>query len=320
MAGKLPTTKIKRGTYSKKYLYTKNIRSVLTQLGLNEIITYSLQNDSDTLKYTNDIFDKIELYSPISEDKKVLRYSLIPSMLRTIDYNRSRNIKDLSLFEIGRSYYKTNDEYKEDLKLCISLTGIYSDNTWQNRRFISDFYLLKGIVENLLNYLGLQNRYKFVKSNNIPKEFHPGKSAEILLDNNFIGYIGCIHPNISKEEIYVCEINIDKLLNTNIRKIKFKDIPKYPSIVKDMAFILNNDINAVDVMDTIKKYGGKIVTDINVFDLYNGSNIAENKKSLAFKITFMDLNKTLTDEEVNVSFSNIISNVEKIYNAELRNK
>ena len=320
MVGKLPTSKVKKGTYSSKYKYIKNIHKRLQSLGLNEIITYSLTNNEDINKFTNDKFDHIELLSPISEDKKILRYSLIPSLLKVVDYNISRNVKDVMIYEIGKSYYKSNDEYNEDSKLSIAITGSLIENNWQQNKTTCDYYLLKGIVENLFNYLGLHNRYKINNSDNLPKEFHPGKTAEITLDNEMIGYIGCVHPNVSKNSIYVCEIDIEKLFNSKIRNIKYKDIPKYPSIVKDAAFIFNKSIKSIDITNEIKKSGGKIVSDIDIFDIYEGENIGRDKKSIAFKITFMDLNKTLTDDEVNLVFSNIIKNVETKFNAELRNK
>ena len=182
---------------------------------------------------------------------------------------------------------------------------------------ISDFYTLKGVLENLLNFLGLIKRYK-LSTENIPSSFHPGVSAEVIIDNTSIGYIGKVHPNINKKDIYVLELNLDTLFDIQIKNIKSKDAPKYPSVVKDMAFILDNDVNAGDVITTISRKGGKLVTNVDVFDVFN--NIELGKKSIAFKITFQDTSKTLTDEEVINAFNKIIENVEKEHNGILRNK
>lgn len=319
MVGTLPFGNVKKGSYSSKHAYVKDIKRRLQSLGLNEIISYSLVSNDDVYKFTNDSFDKLELLSPLSEDRKVLRYSLIPSMLKVIDYNIARNIKDLMLYEVGDSYYKTNEEYKEETKLSIALLGTYIENSWQSNKITADFFLLKGIIENLFNYLGLTNRYQIVKEN-APREYHPGKSAEIILDSAVIGHMGCVHPSVSKLPIYVCEINVESLFNTRIKSIKYKDIPRYPSIIKDVAFILSKNINSMDVLKEINRSGGRMIVDVDVFDLYEGNNISNDKKSLAFKITFMDINKTLTDEEVNATLNNIIQNIESKFNAELRSK
>ena len=147
---------------------------------------------------------------------------------------------------------------------------------------------------------------------------HPYMSASILVDNIDIGYIGKVHPSISKKDIYVCELNIDKLFDIAISPIKSKDAPKYPSVVKDMAFILDNDIPAGSIISSITKKGGKIISNVQVFDVFN--NILPKKKSVAFKITFQDINKTLTEDEVIKTFNDIISYIEKEYKCELRNK
>lgn len=319
MKGTLPKVSVKRGTYKKEYKLTKTLHKRLRELGLNQVITYSLQNYNDTYKFTNDEFDHIELLSPLSEDKKVLRYSLLPSLLRVIEYNISRNIKDINIYEIGKGYYKVDGEYRENNKLAIGLVGNILENSFQNKKINADFYLIKGMIENILNNLGLTNRYKIVRGTP-PKEFHPGISAEVIVDNSRIGYIGRVNPKFTKGEIYFSEIDLDMILKLEVRKIKFKEIPKYPSVVKDMAFIFDKNIIALDVVNTIKKSGGRTVTDVDIFDIYEGPNIGEYKKSIAFKITFMDTDKTLTDEEVTNNFTNIINNIKATHNGELRDK
>ena len=313
---KLPVTKIRRGTYLPKNKYVKDIKNRLSSLNLNEVITYSLVGKQDIFKFCDlkDKFKPIKLLSPLSEDKSLMRYSITPSLLKIADYNISRNIKDINIYEISKIYYESEEGYEEVTKLSILMYGNYLENPWGNKVTV-DFYLIKGILENLLSYLGLLSRYKLEPIGEL-SWLHSGIGANIFVDNECIGYIGRVTPVICKKDIYVLEVDLDKIFNFYTKNIKYKEIPKYPSIIKDAAFILNKNINSIEVVKTIKKEG-KIISNVEVFDVYN---IDSKLKSIAFKITFSDPSKTLTDEEVNKTFNQIIEKVEKNYNAELRNK
>ena len=182
-----------------------------------------------------------------------------------------------------------------------------------------DFYILKGIVEDLLDYLGYNGRYTFDISGDIPNELHPGQSANIIVQGKKMGMLGKLHPNVTKKDIFVFEINLDELLGLYPSKMSYKDIPKYPSIVKDMAFIINKNMDSIEVEKVIKKAGGRLLNNIEVFDLYVGENIGVLEKSIAYKLTFQDLDKTLTDDEIMPLFNKIIEDVESKCNAKLRN-
>lgn len=310
----LPVLPIKRGKRLPKNKYIKDIKNRLYSLGLNEVITYSLINKEEIELFKDKEFDYIKVSSPLTEDKSIMRYSLIPSLLKVADYNIARNIKDVNIFEVSKVYYNEK-ELKEENKLSILMTGTYIENTW-GTKIQSDFYTIKGVLENIINYLGLTKRYKLVVED-MPKEYHKGVSAKITIDNTCIGYIGKVHPNITKKDIYVLELNLDTLYNIKIKDIKFKEVPKYPSVIKDVAFILDNNTLAGEVITTIERCS-KIISDVVVFDVFN--NIEPNKKSVAFKITFQDPTKTLTDIEVTEVFNKVIDKVEKEFNAVLRNK
>ena len=314
MVGKLPLVPIKSGKLLPKNKYIKDIKNRLYSLGLSEVITYSLINKEEIEMFKDKPFEYIKVSSPLTEDRSIMRYSLLPSLLKVADYNLQRSIKDICIYEVSKVYYLEED-YKEVNKLAILMTGNYIENSWNNKISI-DFYTIKGVLENLFSYLGIINRYK-LSTDDIPKSYHPGVSARIIVDNDVVGYIGKPHPNINKNDVYVCELDLDKLYDVQVKKIKSKEVPKYPSVVKDMAFILDNDIKAGDVISTISKKGGKIVVDVSVFDVFK---MDDNKKSVAFKITFQDASKTLTEEEVLKSFNIIIESIEKEYNAVLRNK
>lgn len=309
--GKLPTFDTKLGKFNK---VKRDIRNKMISLGLNETLSYSLISEEDVYKYTNDKFEKIKIADPMSEERTTLRYSLISSLKEIYEYNKNRSFNDISIFEIGKSFYKENNEYKEQTKLALLMSGVYLESL---NKLKVDFYIIKGIVEELLDYLGYKNRYNFT-TNNIPKELHPNMSATITIDNKEIGIIGKINPTITKDDIYVSEINLDKLLAIKTSKMSFKELNKYPSIIKDLAFIVNKDIEAQDIVKEIKKSGSSKLQNIEIFDVYTGNNIDKNKKSLAFKLTFTDNSKTLTEEEINISINKIINDISKKFNAKLR--
>ncbi|MGE5455755.1 MAG: phenylalanine--tRNA ligase subunit beta [Ignavibacteriales bacterium] len=319
LIGKLPITSIKKGTYSSKAKMIKDIRRRLEGLGLNQVITYSLVGEKENDEFLIESKDKIIITNPMSEDKKVLRRSLIPSLLGVFEYNLARKIKDIDIFEIGSSYYKKGDNYIEETMISGLIYNNYYTNNHQGNIVKADFYVLKGIIENLLDYLGLNGRYNF-KVEKLPNEMHPGRSANIVVDNEMIGYLGQVHPNISKKEVYVFEISLEKIISKKVRDIKFKEMSKYPEINKDVAFLIDKNIMASEIMSIIKKASGRLLTNIDVFDVYEGEKIDNNKKSIAFSLTFSDPTKTLTDEEINVVFNKVIESVEKEFNAELRNK
>ena len=251
----------------------------------------------------------------MSEDRKTLRYSLLYSLEQIYEYNKARNYKDTCIFEIGKGFYKENNEYKEDLKLAGLMTGKYYLDV--NNTNV-DFYVIKGVVEELLDYLGYNGRYT-IDYKQTPKELHPGVSANIILQGEDIGVIGMIHPSITKDKVFVFEINLDKLLKNRTSNIKYKEISKYLGMEKDVAFVVNKNIKNKDIIDVIKKSGGKLLTNIEVFDIYVGDKINEDEISIAYKLTFTDNTKTLTEEEVMNIFNNIIKDVENKLGAKVRN-
>ena len=311
--GKLPKLSIKQGSYDKT---TRQIRNKLVDLGLNEVLTQIFLNDEVAQKYCDKDYEIVKLLDPLSVEKNALRYSLVPSLLKVYEYNKGRNLKDITIFEMAKGFYKKDDEYGEDNKLSILMTGDYYLELGNRKKV--DFYVLKGIIEELLHFLGFSNRYSFVV-NNIKEFLHPGVSATINVNGSDIGFLGLLHPSIEKN-VYVAEINLDKLLKNRVSKLKYKEVSKYPKVVKDLAFIVEKNINSEDIVKVIKKSGGKTLTNIEVFDLYTGENVKETEKSIAYSLTFEDMNKTLSDEEVMLIFNKIINDVEVKLNAKLRDK
>lgn len=309
--GKMPILSVIKGHYD----YTKrSIKHKLADLGLNETMSYTLIPQGKVNMFNINPITPIHLNDPMSEDRNTLRYSLLYSLLEIYNYNKARNNSNISIFEMGKGFYKENDEYKEDLKLAVLMSGDYK-LAINNEKV--DFYYLKGIMEELLYFLGYGNRYSLLVKESIPKELHPGQSAIINVDGQDLGIMGKLHPLVHKDDIYVMELNLTQLLKTKTRKMNYKEISKFPSVVKDVAFIIDNHKTSAEIEKVIKQAGGKMLEKINVFDIY--PNIEEGKKSIAYKLTFSNPNKTLSDEEVMEVFEKIIKEVEAKTKSKLRN-
>lgn len=309
--GRLPALPLKEGSYNKTI---RNIRNKMIDLGLNETLSYILVNDKEAVKYSTDIFEAIKLLDPMTEERNTLRYSMIPSLVKIYEYNKARNQKDVSIFEIGKGFYKKDDKFGENTKLCVLMTG--ERNSGLNTKQV-DFYDIKGITEEILDYLGYNGRYSFMIKNLLPKEFHPYQTAEINVNNDIVGIVGKLHPEIQKDNVYVLEINLDKLLEKKTGKMKYKEISKFPSVKKDLAVIVEKDVTSEEIAKQIKKLAGNLLIGSKIFDVYTGTGIAENKKSIAYSLEFGTSDRTLTDEEINAILEKIIEGLEK-QGAEIR--
>ena len=317
IASKVPVMPIKLGSYDKT---TREIRHKMMNLGLNETLSYVLVNEKEAKNYAGydkkEEFEAIKLLSPLTEDRSTLRCSIITSLYKIYEYNVAHYNKNVSIFEIGKSFYKKDETYNEENKLACLMTGDFYAGINSKKKV--DFYIIKGIAEELLDFLGYAGRYSFVIKDNMPKELHPGQSAYISVNNDIVGIIGKIHPEINKEAVFVMEINLDKLLEKKTGKMKYKEISKYPTVKKDIAIVVDKNITAGDIAMQIKKAAGSLLINSEVFDVYTGTGIEEGKKSLAYSLTFGSNDRTLTDEEINAILEKIIDKLSKI--GEVRNK
>lgn len=309
----VPMTPVRRGQYIGDVKYRKMISKRLRSLGLNEVKTYTLTSPDMASMFDYEGKARKVLPNPMSVDKSVIRTSLLPSLVNVYNYNKARKVSDVMIYEISKTYDAT---YQEDSKIAGLLCGNYLTSSWSNSVKV-DFYLVKGIVENLLDYMGFENRYTFEVSQ--INDLHPGVSAKILLDKNVIGVIGKVHPKTLKDNVYVFEISMNALMS-KVKALKYKEAPKYPGMEKDMAFVVDKNVTAGEIIQTIRRSGGKLLTNISVFDVYTGENVLENEKSLAFKLQYMDPTRTLTEEEVMASFNKIVEKVVSSHNAKLRDK
>lgn len=311
--GKLPDIAPKMGSYDK---VLRQIRNKMVDLGLNETLSYVLVPEAESKMFTKDDYEVVKLLDPLSEDRNTLRHSLAVALYQIYKYNKARNNKDVSIFELGKSFQKKEEEYTETQKLAALMTGDYYLGLEKRR---VDFYVIKGIAEEILDYLGYGGRYSFVRDlSKTPDEMHPGQSAVISVNNDIVGIIGKVHPNLEKEDVYILEIDLDKLLAKKVGKMKYKEISKFPNIKKDLAIIVDKKMPAQEIGIKIKKLAGSYLENYEVFDVYTGKGIDENKKSIAFSLTFGKSDRTLTDEEINEVMSKVITGLEKDLKAELR--
>ena len=314
LVGTLPKLGTKKGEYKGDLKLRKDVSKHLRSLNLNEVKTYTLVSPEMANLFNYENKENVILPNPLSTDKSIIRTTLIPSLINIYEYNKARKVNDILIYEISKTYDKN---YNEDVKLSILMKGNYITNDWMNNKIKIDFYLIKGIIENILNYIGFKNRYTFEKD--LINHLHSGISASILVDRQKVGIIGRVHPSVIKDEVYVCELSLTKL-NKEVKPLKYKESSKYPEIIKDVAFIVPKSLTSGEIVETIKKAGGRLLSSIDVFDVYTGENVKENEKSIAYTLTFKDDTRTLNDEEVNTVFRNIIDKVIEKFNVELRDK
>lgn len=313
----IPTTIAKtrdKGYLTYKQKRTRLVRQILAYMGLNEVVSYSLISKKDLGLWVEEVKEPVEVLMPLTEDRAVMRESLLNGVVDAIAYNKARKIDNLALFEIGNVYSKN----EEHLHLAIALSGVYTHQQWNGTKQVSDFFLLKGILESLFSKLCFKASY--VPYNGI-KAFHPGRCAEIIHNGHSIGVIGEIHPKTAKElgvnGCVALEINLEDLV-TEENKLKYSSINKFPSVERDLAIVCDKAISSSDIQRIIEKAGKKYLTNIDLFDVYTGENVGENEKSLAFKLIFEDSTKTLATEEVDEVIKNILDKLSKEYNARLR--
>jgi len=307
----LPTLQVKRGQYIGDVKIRKESSKRLRMLGLNEVKTYTLVSPDMAKHCRYEYKDQVVLPNPMITEKSVVRTTLLPSLISIYEYNKARSIKDVMLYEIAKTYDKN---YKEDTKIAILMKGNYIQNEWQGINIKADFYVLKGVVENLLNYLGFKNRYTF-KAESVD-DFHPGICAKIYLDREFVGVLGRVHPSYKKDEIYLVELSMSKLYEKQIKPLKYKEANKYPEISKDVAFVIDDNMESETIKTAIKHTGGQLLDTIKEFDVYK--NIEPGKKSIAYSLTFKDSTRTLNEEEVMQVFNKIIAEITTKFGAKLR--
>ena len=307
-------------TYSQRMV--RDLRGLYASLGFNDTINYSLVSEEEATGYTLEDHHKVRLLMPMTETHSTLRQSLIPGLLNTVQYNVARKQKDLKLLEIGRVFFGSGDDNiqpKETLYLSAALTGEERVTKWLKESSTLDFFAAKGYLEVVFERLGLEEKVTYKKST--LEGMHPGRFAEVYLGEKRIGFIGEVHPQVADKlginTTYVFEINLDEVISESKVKPKYEEVTKYPEITRDIAMLVDVKDEYQNIYNVIESVNSKLITNVELFDLYAGAELLAGKKSLALTITYSDKQKTLTDEEVTAVHEKVLAAL-TVYGAIIR--
>jgi phenylalanyl-tRNA synthetase beta chain len=312
-------------TDESRYDFERKAKNILTGLGLRETIHYSFTSEMNLNRYGMLHENRVVIQNPISEEMKVMRTSLLPSLLETYQHNRNRQIHDQRLFEVANIYRqepKAETKVKETLYTGVLLSGKLLPPTWAGDARSVDFFHAKGVLEILVRQLTTAElTFEPVSSSKI---FHPHRAAVVKLGTRELGHIGEVHPvvrdNILKttEPVVLFEINLAALRKFERFGVRFRTPSKFPAVELDLAFLVDRQVSAQAIGETIRQAGGELLTDCFVFDVYEGDRIAAGKRSTGFRLSFLSAERTLQDEEVTSLRQKIVESVREKHGAALR--
>lgn len=323
----LPTTLPKAtgtaGELTNSQKLRRKIRTIVEGTGLTEIVSYALTTPEKATEFTLQPSHLTELMWPMSIERSTLRQNIVSGMLDAISYNVARKNPNIAFYEIGKIFeQKANPKEtlpNEVSTFAFAISGNVSEKDFQTKATPVDFFYAKGIIETIFDKLGVHVDY--VSEKNM-KSMHPGRTATIYLDKQIIGFVGQVHPQIAKNnnipETYVAQLNLD-LIETALPKDRtFTDITKFPAVSRDIALLVSRNTTHKDILTAIKTANIKYLTNVNLFDVYSGEHIAEDKKSMAYSLTFQNPNDNLTDDEVTKYMVKIIKKLVEELKAEVR--
>lgn len=290
------------------------VHNCLVAHGLYETLTFSfigpklieqINTNDEKLKKT------VVIKNPLGEDTSIMRTTLIPSVMSTLALNHARRNDSAKIYELANVYIPVEGEKLPDEHKNITI-GMYGG---------CDFYDMKGIVEELLDALKIKDADYVPETENTT--FHPGRCANLVKDGKKIGVFGEVHPTVSKNfgmdtRVYICELDLNTLISFYSDSVKYKQLPKYPAVSRDIAMLIDDNINVSKIEKIIKKNAGNILEGYTLFDVYKGSQIPEGKKSVAYSVTFRADDRTLTDDEISAVFDKILAGLKEQLGAELR--
>lgn len=295
------------GVLTREQKLTRSLRQTLSTLGLNEVITYSLVSEKDLNTYNVTNLKDVKVLMPLTSDREYMRKSLLNGLVDVLKYNKARKMSDVNIFEIGRRYELNNEE---DM-LAMLMTGTFEQLAWQNKVLKVDFYVIAGLIKEALrrlNYNVTLTPYKDIK-----ETYHPNRAAHLVVNGVDVGFVASLHPKFRLEndldDTYVLELNLTKLFKLP-NDLNYEPISKYPTIERDLALILPKNMNVGEVLNKLSKIS-KTLINVSIFDLYEGINIKEGYKSVAFKLLFGDKTRTLESSEVDNIIQKILKELAK---------
>ncbi|GBG55114.1 phenylalanine--tRNA ligase beta subunit [Sporomusaceae bacterium FL31] len=323
-----PSGNMMSGGQSYVQAIVDKIKNTLVGAGLDEVISFSFTHP-DTLNKLNipqasSLHTAVPILNPITDDFPLLRTTLIGGVLETVSRNIARKNDDISIFEVGAVYLPEALPLvslpAEPFMLCGALVGKRNELAWNQGRETVDFYDAKGIVELLLDGIGIQD-YQVAAGEHYA--LHPGKNASFSVNGEILGSVGEIHPVVSdafdlNRKVYIFELNVEALAKHAVLIGKYKALPKYPAIARDLAIVLPEDITSQQVDAAIKESAGELLTEVRLFDVYTGEQVPKGFKSLAFSLTFQSSDRTLTDSEIDGHYKNTVVLLEETLQAKLR--
>ncbi|PBB06736.1 phenylalanine--tRNA ligase subunit beta [Salimicrobium humidisoli] len=323
----LPEDSGQAGGLTEEQRLKRNVKTFLEGAGLSETITYSLTDEKSAEEMISpELKDEqhgaIRLAMPMSEDHSHLRLSILPELLRTHSYNTARQQQNLAYYELGKVFISREDEHvqqpKEVLRAAGAVSGEWVANPWQQEKKEADFFVVKGIVEEMAGRLGLS--FTYVKGE--VQGMHPGRTALVICNGKTIGFMGQVHPRYQKthdlKETYVFDLNMDLLLNLYEREETFVKIPKFPSVSRDIALVVDEKTSAGEIEETILTTGAPLIKQVRVFDVYQGEHLDPGEKSIAFRLLYQNPERTLKDKEVEEAHGAILEAVAEKHDARLR--
>ena len=292
--------------------------NLMTDRGYFEVITYSFI-DGKIQELIDPKHIPILLDNPISNEMNVMRTSLWPGLLQCLQYNQNRQIPRVRIFETGLCFLSSSQQPDQTFHLAGLASGLAYPEQWGTGSRPVDFYDVKGDIEALLALSGKKNDYIW-RSGQHPA-LHPGQSAEIILDNQFAGQLGALHPALIEKlgltgPVYLFELKLDIINQKQLTE--FKAISKFPSVRRDLAVTMSVMTPAEKIEKFILQSAGKLLNSVQIFDVYQGQNVEKGQKSIAFGLNFQDASRTLKDEEIQAVVDNLIKGLEMEFNAKLR--
>lgn len=319
----LPVGKYRMGKLTPSQLLENQTREFMNAVGLNEIMSFSFVNPNiyEKLNLSDDHEwrNSIKLLNPLNEEYAVMRRTLLADLLKVIGFNVKRKIEEVQVFELSRVYQPTEaDLPHEPRKLSAAISGLKGNGDWnQNAK---GFYYLKGILDEYAAKFGLgELRYE----QGIHDSFHPGRTAIVKARGVTLGYLAEIHPDVLanfdlKDRTTVFEIDFEKVAELVDNSKKYAELPKYPALTRDLALILDAEISAQAVVDIIKSVGSEYLEHVELFDIYQGAQVPQGKKSMAFAMSYRAKECTLTDEVINPIIEELLTKLKSKLGAEIR--